>query len=50
MHTIFNTIKCDYNLIECYFKLGFNDDQNSTYVKSNLFANKTMISWQKFLE
>ena len=38
----------DYYLIKCHFKLVFNDNQYSTYVKSNLFDNKTMISWQNF--
>ena len=36
--------------IECHVKLVFNDNQYSTYVKSNLFSNKTMISWKKYLE
>ena len=37
-------------LIKCHFKLVLNDNQCSTCVKSNLFDNKTMISWQNFLE
>ena len=40
----------DYYLIKCHFKLAFIDNQCSTYVKSNLFDNKTMISCKNFLE
>ena len=40
----------DYYLIKCHFKLVFNDNQHSEFVKSNFFDNKTMISWQNFLE
>ena len=49
----YHLIKCnllllyDYHLIKCNFKLVFNDDHYSTYVKSNLFDNTTMISWKK---
>ena len=42
--------KYDCYLIKCHFKLVFNDNQYSTYVKCNLFDNKTMISRQNFLE
>ena len=34
----------DYYLIKCNFKLVFNDNQYSTWNKSNLFNNKTMLS------
>ena len=40
----------DYYRIQCHFKLVFNDNQNSTYVKCNFLIKKLMISWQKFLE
>ena len=40
----------DYYFNKCHFKLAVNDNQYSTYVKSNLFDNKTMISWPNFLE
>ena len=40
----------DYFPIKCHFKLVVNDNQYSRCVKSNLFDNKTIISWQKFLE
>ena len=36
--------------IKCHFKLVFTDKQNSANVKSNLFYNNTMISWQKYIE
>ena len=42
--------KYDYYLIKCHFKLVFNDNQYSTYVKSNLFYNKRIISWLNFLK
>ena len=40
----------DYYLVKCHFNLVFNDIQYSEYVKSNLFENKTMNCWRKFLE
>ena len=40
----------DYYLTKCHFKLIFSDNQFSTYVKPNLFDNKTKTSWQNFLE
>ena len=40
----------DHYLIKCLFKLVFNDNQYSRYVKSNLFDNKTMVSWKNFFE
>ena len=40
----------DYYFIKCHFILVFNDNQYSTYVKSNLFQNKTMTFWQNFLK
>ena len=40
----------DYYFVKCHFKLAFNDNQYSTYVKSNLFDTKTMISWPNCLE
>ena len=39
----------DYYLIKRHF-IFFSDNQYSTDVKSNLFDNKTMISWQNFLK
>ena len=36
--------KYDFYLIKCHFELLFNDSQYSTWIKSNLFDNKTMIS------
>ena len=35
---------------QMHFELVFNDNQYSTWSKSNLFNNKTMISWKKYLE
>ena len=40
----------DYYFIKCHFNLVFKDNQYNTYVKSNFFDNKTIISWQNFLE
>ena len=40
----------DYYLTKCHFILTFNDNQQSTYVKSNFFIIKTMISRQNFSE
>ena len=40
--------KYDYYLIKCQFELVFNDNQYSTYVKSNLFDNETMFSGRIF--
>ena len=40
----------DHYLIKCHFKLVFNDNQYSVWIKSNLFNNKTMISLTKYLE
>ena len=40
----------DYYLIKCDFKLVLNDNQFGTWTKSNLFDNKTMISWKAYLE
>ena len=37
----------DHYLIKCHFKLVFIDIQNSEWIKSNLFDNKTMICWKK---
>ena len=42
--------ECDYYFIKCHFELVFNDNQYSTYIKSNLFDNKTKISWRNFSE
>ena len=36
----------DHFLIKCHFKLVFIDIQYSTWIKSNLFNNKTIISWK----
>ena len=38
----------EYYLIKRHSKIVFNDNQSNTYVKSNLFDNKTKISWQNF--
>ena len=40
----------DFYLIKCHFNLVFNDNQYSTYVKFNLFGDKTMSFWQNFSE
>ena len=40
----------DHFLIKCHFKLVFNLYQCGTWIKSNLFNNKTMMSWKKYLE
>ena len=40
----------EYYFTKCQFILVFNDNQYSTYVKPNLFDDKTLISWQNFLE
>ena len=50
MDTLSNTKKYDQFLIKCHFKLVFNDNQSSTWSRSNLFDNKTMISWEKYLD
>ena len=42
--------KYDYYLIKCQNKLLFKENQYSPYVTSKLFDNKTVNSWQKFLE
>ena len=34
-------------LINCHFKIVFNENQYNIIVNSNLFDNKTMISWKK---
>ena len=36
--------------MKCEFKLVFNDNQCCPYVTSELYSNKTMFSWYKFLE
>ena len=33
----------DHYIIKCHFKLVFNNNQYSTWIKSNLFNNKTTI-------
>ena len=40
----------DHFFIKCHFKLVFNENQYSTWIKSNLFNNETMIAWKKYLE
>ena len=50
MDTLSNTEKYDHFLIKCHFKLVFNDNQSSTWSRSNLFDNKTIISWEKNLD
>ena len=40
----------DFFMITCHFILVFNDYQHSENVKSNLFENKAMISWQIFFK
>ena len=42
--------KYAYYLIKCEFKLVFNDIQYCPYVKSELYSNKTMCFWYRFLE
>ena len=39
-----------YYLFKCQFKLFLKDNQHSSYVTSNLFDTKTMISWSNSLE
>ena len=36
--------------MKCKFELVFNDDQYCPYVTCELYSNKTMCSWYKFLE
>ena len=36
----------DHYFFKCHFKLVFNDNQYSTWIKSNLFDTKTMIPWE----
>ena len=50
MHTLSNIKKYDYHLMKYEFKLVFNDNQYCAYVTSELYSNKTMCSWYKFLE
>ena len=40
----------DHYIFKCYFKLVFNDNQYSTWIRVNFFNNKTTISWKKCLE
>ena len=40
----------DHYLIKFHFDLVSNDSQYSTWIRSNLFNNKTMIAWKKYLE
>ena len=40
----------DHYLNKCHFILVFNDNEYSTWVKSNFFINKTLISWKIYLE
>ena len=40
----------DHFFIKCHFKLVFNDNQYSTWIKPDLFNKKRMISWKKYLE
>ena len=40
--------KYDYYVIKCHSKFVFNDNQYSTYIRSNLFDNKTMLSGKNF--
>ena len=42
--------QCDYYLMKCEFELVFNDKQFCPYVTSELYSNKTMWYWYKFLE
>ena len=42
--------KYEYYFTKCHFKLVFNDNQYSTYVKSNLVDNNTMVSWRIFFK
>ena len=42
--------KYDYYLLKCAFKLIFFDNQHFLYIMSDLFTNRTMCSWYRFLE
>ena len=39
-----------YYLTKCHLKIVFDDNQYNTWIKSNLFNNKTMICWKNYLE
>ena len=39
----------DHYIFKCHFNLVFNDNQNSTWSRSNLFNKKTMSYWKKYL-
>ena len=40
----------DHYLIKRHFKLVFNNNHYSNWIKSNLFNNKLLVSWKKCLE
>ena len=40
--------KIHYYLVKCQFKLVFNDYEDTPYTISDLFDNRTMISWKIF--
>ena len=40
----------DHFLIKCHFQLVFNENQYSTWIKSNFLNKKALISWKKDLE
>ena len=48
LHNIEHNNEFDYYLINCDIKLVFNDYQYCPYVMSNVFDNKTVISWKNF--
>ena len=43
-------IKFDYYLVKCEFELVFKDYLYFPYIKSNLSDNKSMLSWDNFIE
>ena len=50
LYIIEHTEQFDYYVVKCQFKLVFNDYECSPYKMSNLFDNRTMISWKAFWE
>ena len=49
-HIIQHNKQYDHFLIKCHFRITFIDSQYSTWIKSNVFNNETMIVWKKFLK
>ena len=50
LNTIEHNKKIDYYPVKWQFKIVFNDSQYCQYVTSNLYDNKTVVSWSNFLE